>query len=102
GRVAMQTCGRWCVTNFRRVLDFEWDVRPNPVGPSGEVTSFNDQEDCTFSGWSGSVGLSIIRGSRGEEFPEEAYRFIEFIFGEEGQIEQAAQGFQIPNQIDVA
>lgn len=102
GRVAMQTCGRWCVTNFRRVLDFEWDVRPNVVGPSGQITSFQNQEDCTFSGWSGSVGLAIIKGSKGEQYPEEAYRFIEFIFGEEGQIEQAGLGFQIPNQIDVA
>lgn len=102
GRVAMQTCGRWCVTNYRRVLDFEWDVRPNPVGPSGQITSFNNQEDCTFSGWSGSVGLAIIKGSKGEQYAEQAYRFIEFIFGEEGQIEQAKLGFQIPNQIDVA
>jgi multiple sugar transport system substrate-binding protein len=102
GRVAMNTCGRWCNTNYRRVLDFEYDVIPFPVGPSGEVTTFPGEEDCDFSGWSGSVGLGIIKGSRGEQFAEQAYRFIEFIAGPEGQIEQTALGFQIPNQIEIA
>jgi multiple sugar transport system substrate-binding protein len=102
GRIAMTTCGRWCNTNYRRVLDFEYDAVPFPVGPSGEVTAFPGAEDCSFSGWSGSVGLGIIKGSKGEQYAEQAYRFIEFIAGAEGQTEQAALGFQIPNQIELA
>lgn len=102
GRLAMTTNGRWATTFYRNVLPFEWDVRYNPVGPSGAVTTYNNQEDCVSSGWSGSVGLAIIAGSDGEENREEAYRFIEFIASAEGQTEQAALGFQIPNQLDLA
>jgi len=101
GRLAMTNNGRWATTNYRNVLDFEFDVIPHPVGPGG-VNAYMGQDDCKFTGWSGSVGLSIIAGSKGEEYPAEAYRFIEFIAGEEGQIAQAALGFQIPNQVEVA
>lgn len=102
GRLAMTTNGRWAVTGYRASLPFEWDVRPNPVGPSGQITSYGNQEDCTFGGWSGSVGLSIIAGSQGEVHADLAYRFIEYLAGPEGQIEQAALGFQIPNQVEIA
>ncbi|MCU0496208.1 MAG: sugar ABC transporter substrate-binding protein [Anaerolineae bacterium] len=102
GRVAMTTAGRWATTNFRNVLTFNWDVIPNFVGPSGELTVYPGAEDCTFSGWSGSVGLAIMRNSAGEEHRELAFRFIEFLVGTEGQTEQAALGFQIPNQIELA
>ncbi len=102
GRVAMTTNGRWAVTGYRNTLPFDWSVRPNPVGPSGELTTYNNQEDCTFAGWSGSVGLSIIAGTEGEANQEEAFRFLEFIAGPEGQVAQAALGFQIPNQVDIA
>jgi arabinooligosaccharide transport system substrate-binding protein len=102
GRVAMQTNGRWAVTGYRSTLNFDWDVIPNIVGPSGKITSYLNQTDCTFAGWSGSVGLAIIAGSQGETHAVEAYRFIEFIASPAGQIEQAALGFQIPNQVDVA
>lgn len=101
GRVAIVNNGRWATTNYRNVLDFEFDVIPHPVGPGG-VTAYLDQEDCKFSGWSGSVGVAIVADSKGEEYAEQAYRFIEFIAGAEGQIEQAALGFQIPNQVEVA
>ncbi|MBI5960322.1 MAG: sugar ABC transporter substrate-binding protein [Chloroflexi bacterium] len=101
GRMAMTTNGRWATTGYRTTLAFEFDVIPFPVGPGG-VTAYMDQEDCSFSGWSGSVGVAIIAGSNGEEHAAEAYRFIEFIAGSEGQTEQAALGFQIPNQIELA
>lgn len=102
GRVAMTTAGRWATTNFRNVLPFTWDVIPNFVGPSGELTTYPGEEGCAFSGWSGSVGLAIIRGSAGEANAPLAFRFIEFLAGAEGQTEQAALGFQIPNQRDLA
>jgi len=102
GRLAMTTNGRWAVTGYRNTLNFKWDVIPNPVGPSGEVTAYAGQEDCSFSGWSGSVGIAIIAGTAGEEHAAEAYRFIEFIAGPDGQVEQSALGFQIPNQVEVA
>jgi multiple sugar transport system substrate-binding protein len=102
GKLAMTTCGRWCTTNYRNVLDFEFDVIPNPVGPSGELTTYQDQDDCTTTGWSGSVGVAIIAGSMGEEYAEQAYKFVEYIAGAEGQAEQAELGFQIPNQVELS
>jgi multiple sugar transport system substrate-binding protein len=102
GRVAMTTSGRWATTNFRNVLPFNWDVLPNFVGPSGEVYAYPGEEGCAFSGWSGSVGLAIMAGSAGEANAELAYRFIEFLAGPEGQAQQAALGFAIPNQRDLA
>lgn len=100
GKVAINSNGRWATTAYRNTLSFDWDVIPNPVGPSGKVYAL--AEDCTFSGWSGSVGIGIIAGSNGERNAAQAFRFIEFIAGAEGQTEQAALGFQIPNQIDLA
>jgi multiple sugar transport system substrate-binding protein len=102
GRVAMTNGGRWATTNFRNVLEFEWDVIPNFVGPSGELTTYPGEENCAFSGWSGSVGLAIIANSAGEDNAELAYRFIEYLAGPDGQTEQAALGFQIPNQRELA
>lgn len=100
GKLAMTTNGRWAVTGYRKTLGFKWDVIPNPVGPSGKVTAAD--KDCTFSGWSGSVGIAIFKGTNGEKNADKAYKFLEFIAGAEGQKEQSALGFQIPNQIDVA
>ena len=100
GKVAMTTAGRWSTTYYRDVLPFDWDVIPNPVGPSGKLYTADD--NCSFSGWSGSVGVAIMAGSNGAEHPEQAYRFIEFIAGPDGQLQQSALGFQIPNQIDLS
>ncbi|MFN8527140.1 MAG: sugar ABC transporter substrate-binding protein [Anaerolineae bacterium] len=96
GKVAMTTAGRWATTGFRNTLSFNWDVIPNFVGPSGEVTAYPDETDCLFSGWSGSVGLSVITGSAGEQNLDAAYRFDEFLAGPQGQTEQAALGFRDP------
>jgi multiple sugar transport system substrate-binding protein len=100
GKVAITTNGRWATTGYRNTLSFDWDVVPNIVGPSGKL--YAAAPDCTFGGWSGSVGVAIIAGSNGEKHPEQAFRFIEFIAGPEGQTEQSALGFQIPNQKDLA
>ena len=100
GRVGMNWDGRWATTGYRERLDFEFDVRPFPVGNSGEIRAF--AAGCSISGWSGSVGLAIIAGSKGAENPEQAYRFIEFIYGPAGQLAQAALGYNIPAQIELA
>ncbi|MDZ4768847.1 MAG: sugar ABC transporter substrate-binding protein [Chloroflexota bacterium] len=102
GRIAITTNGRWAVTGYRGTLDFNWSVRPNAVGPSGELTTFMNQDDCTFTGWSGSVGIAVIAGTQGEANADKAVRFIEYLAGAEGQTAQAALGFQIPNQVSIA
>lgn len=96
GRVAMTTQGYWMVSEYRRLLDFDWDVRLNPVGPAGEIVAM--ESDCTSTGWSGSVGLAILKGTEGEIHAAEALRFLLFLTGPEAQIELAQQGLQIPNQ----
>jgi multiple sugar transport system substrate-binding protein len=100
GKLAMTTNGRWATTFYRNTLTFDWDVIPNPVGPSGKL--YAADSNCSFGGWSGSVGIAIIAGSKGAQYAEQAYRFIEFIAGPEGQTVQAGLGFQIPNQKDLA
>jgi multiple sugar transport system substrate-binding protein len=60
------------------------------------------EEDCSFSGWSGSVGVAVLAGTAAEQNLEQAYRFIEYIAGPEGQTAQAELGFAIPNQRDLA
>lgn len=99
-KVAIMFCGRWCTTNYRNTLSFDWDVIPPVVGPSGKLNAAED--DCKFAGWSGSAGLAIMAGSNGEKHAEQAYRFIEFLAGPQGQSEQAMLGFAIPIQMDVA
>jgi len=44
----------------------------------------------------------VITGSAGEQNLDLAYRFIEFLAGPQGQTEQAALGFAIPSQRDLA
>jgi multiple sugar transport system substrate-binding protein len=100
GKVGVTTQGRWQVTAWRKNLPFKWDTIPNPVGPSGKINAAD--ENCSFSGWSGSVGIAIFKGTNGEKNVDKAFKFLEWIAGPEGQKAQAALGFQIPNQVDVA
>lgn len=102
GIAAMTTHGRWQVPYYRLALPFEWDVRPNPVGPSGELTTAGSAAACRFSGWSSSTGLGIVAGSQGEAHLDEAFRFIGFLAGAPAQAELARLGFAVPNQIEVA
>ncbi len=99
GRVAMITDGRWQVPGFESSLPFKWSIRPNPVGPSGQLTTQGNQADCSSSGWSSSTGISVIAGSQGEENLEEAYRFIEYLASPEAQAAQAALNFALPNDM---
>lgn len=99
GDAAMITDGRWQVPNFRANLPFEWSIRPNPVGPSGMLTTYGDATDCRASGWSSSTGIGVIAGSDGETHLPEAFRFIAFLTGPEAQAAQAELDFALSNQI---
>jgi ABC-type glycerol-3-phosphate transport system substrate-binding protein len=58
--------GRWEVTSFQAINDFNWDVYPMP--------SFSDYPEV--NGWSGSVGYDIFTDS---EVEDQAFRVIEYI-----------------------
>ncbi|MBM7570681.1 ABC transporter substrate-binding protein [Aquibacillus albus] len=87
GKIAMAFNGRWIVPTYRQ-LDFDWDVAPYPAGKTGEP-----------SGWSGSVGYAINKNTN---YPDEAFKLIEYLSGEEGQRIQTELGFAIPTYKDVA
>lgn len=81
GKIATIGGGRWMVPTYRK-LDFDWDVAPLPTGKLN-----------TWSGWSGSVGYAIYKNTK---HPEEAFKLVQFLAGEEGQRLGTELGFQIP------
>jgi multiple sugar transport system substrate-binding protein len=88
GRLACLFAGRWNVPHYR-TLSFDWDVAPIPVSPRTRREA----------GWSGSVGLAIAKSCPNKDL---AWKFVEFLSGPHGQKVQALQGFQIPNQMELA
>ncbi len=52
------------VTNARKIKDFDWDIAPLPVGPSGASAPL------------GLAGYTILQGSR---HPQEALEFLKFV-----------------------
>lgn len=100
GNVAMLIDGRWNVPNFRRQMDsrFEWDVAPLP-----QYRKYDANGDVLVegrpAGHSGSVSLAInAKTSK----PNASFKFLEYIGGSIGQLEQAKSGFAIPSQIHLA
>lgn len=106
GEIGMLVDGRWNVTYFRDEdsgVDFVWDVCPLPMYREYDVSGFGAEREVTVhgieAGHSGSVGLCINNNST---VKNAAWKFIEFIGSEEGQSAQAAKGFAIPLQVELA
>lgn len=83
GKVAMGSVGHWMYPAFSGVSDLEFDVAPLPVGPGG-TTAKSDI---------GTVGLGISAQSK---HPEQAWAFLAFACGPEGQRITAESGLAIP------
>lgn len=83
GVLASITGGRWMVPTYRK-LGFDWDVAPIPTS-DGEWRP---------NGWSGSVGLGVYAGS---DYPDAAFKLVEWFAGIPGQTKMTELGFQIPN-----
>ena len=81
GKIATIGGGRWMVPTYRK-LSFDWDIAPMPTFEIGSE-----------SGWSGSVGYAMYKNTK---HPDESFRLIEFLSGEEGQKLGTELGFQIP------
>ena len=106
GEIGMLVDGRWNVTYFRDPasgIDFTWDVCPLPMYRAYDAEGFGAERNVTVhgieAGHSGSVGLCISNNSK---VKSAAWTFIEFVGSEEGQSAQAAKGFAIPLQRELA
>ncbi|MBR2381446.1 MAG: extracellular solute-binding protein [Clostridia bacterium] len=106
GEIGMLVDGRWNVTYFRDAdsgVNFTWDVCPLPMYREYDAEGFGAERNVTVhgieAGHSGSVGLCISNNS---QVPNAAWKFIEFVAGEEGQTAQAEKGFAIPLQKELA
>ena len=106
GEIAMLVDGRWNVSYFRDAdsgVNFVWDVCPLPMYRDYDVDGFGAERNITVhgieAGHSGSVGLCINNNS---QLTAASWKFIEFVASEEGQSAQAAKGFAIPLQKDLA
>jgi multiple sugar transport system substrate-binding protein len=86
GRLAMILSSRRSTPTFRTITDFEWDVAPLPVlrEPAGILHS---------------DAYCITAGS---DRTEEAWRFVEFALGPEGQPITARTGRTVPSLISVS
>ncbi len=100
GHLAMLVDLRYITATFRNEMDaeYDWDVAPLPMykkyDEAGNITVHGVE-----AGHSGSVALCISSKSK---VANEAWKFIEYCAGEEGQSLQAEAGFAIPLQEKLA
>jgi len=80
GIAAMTVSGHWVVPEYAE-RGFAWGVAPLPSGPKGRVTSVN------------SAGFVI---SRTTAHPQEAWDFVKFAAGADGQAASARLGLAVP------
>ncbi len=83
GSCAMIITGRWAVTQYRTISDFEWDVCPVPAFSANP----------TLNSSSGSVGFAVHKNSQNRYY---AWKFVEFCASFEGQLAATRAGFNIP------
>jgi multiple sugar transport system substrate-binding protein len=86
GSLAMMMESRKAVPAFRTITDFEWDVAPLPVHRRPATVLHSDAYCMTAGG----------------EQPDEAWRYLEFALGPEGQRIAAATGRTVPSLREVA
>jgi multiple sugar transport system substrate-binding protein len=84
GSVGMFMNGRWATPGTIANADFNWNVAPLPLGPSGEATNW------LF--W----GAYVVNANT--EHPEEAWELITRLTSEEIQAQVASLGANIPSR----
>lgn len=72
GEVAMARDGTWYITTMRQSAEFEWDILFYPHAP----------EQSSGGGYWGHDNIAIWRLTR---HPDEAWEFVKFVIGPEGQ-----------------
>ena len=88
--VAMLVGLRAHVPEFRKNCRFEWDVAPLSHQDGGEL-----------AGHSGSMGFGISK-KVSQERKNNAFKFMEYLAGPEGQRATAKSGFNLPNQKSIS
>ena len=101
GEIGMYVGGREDTAFLRETSSLaagSWDVAPLPVykeyDSDGEIIVHGISAGC-----SASVGLAIAENSK---VKEEAWLFLRYVAGEEGQTALAESGLTVPNQIEIA
>ncbi|CAN5271797.1 sugar ABC transporter substrate-binding protein [soil metagenome] len=88
GRLGMYLNSRVAVPTLRQIDGFEWDVAPLPVAPGGQPASILHSDAYCMSAGTGREA--------------QAWRFVEFAMGVEGQTILAESGRTVPSRTDVA
>ena len=86
GVAAMTLSGHWSVPDYSTTA-FKWNIAPIPMGPTGRMTTVN------------SAGFVI---SATTSHPDEAFAFLQFATGTEGQTLAASIGLAVPIRESVA
>jgi multiple sugar transport system substrate-binding protein len=82
GKVAMFFSGIWKTPMFRDIKNLEWDVVMFPKNPQGK-------RGFPMSG----SGYSVLKATK---HPDEAWKLVTYLAGEDGQIELAQTGLAQP------
>ncbi len=85
GRVAMCMYGRWAMMQFKNIGDFQWDYQVLPQHTAKASTA---------------VAVACVM-HMGTEHPAEAWKLIEYLTSDEGQIYDAESGYAIPSRRSV-
>jgi len=88
GKVAMFHSGIWKSPFFREIKNFKWDAVMFPKSPKGK-------RGFPLSG----AGYAVLKSTK---HPEEAWKLVTYLAGEEGQIELARTGLAQPAIIEIA
>jgi len=89
GQVAMFFSGIWKTPMFRKITEFDWDISQFPKGP--------DTKQAWFVG--GGSGYGIMKTSKHQN---EAWQFVTYLAGEEGQKQLAQTGLAQPAITEMA
>jgi multiple sugar transport system substrate-binding protein len=87
GRLAMLMESRKVVPTFRTITSFDWDVAALPRMGREQVSILHSDGYCLLAG---------------ADHPADAWRFVEFALGPEGQRLTAAAGRTVPSLVSVA
>ena len=88
GKVAMFNVSSWSLPTLKNIKTFNWDIAPTPLWKSGKK-SFEE-------------GSAVLCVSAQSKYPKEAFQFVRFACGKEGQAILGKGRNCVPTLKDVA